>query len=444
MTIAPSGRAAFVLLLLGSRWQLAGQQQTPFEWTFDDVITTAIARHPLTEAARSRVLAARGERLTSTAFPNPVGTFWVDNTNSGGQLPIATVREISIYATLPLEPLFERGARIRRADAGVRAADAAFAAAGRQVAVDAAHAFFRQALAQASVAAAEETRAGLKNLVAYNESRVREGAAPGVDLIRAKVELDRAATDVVFAEVDLARSRAELWAFLGNEGSMPASFHLTIPSASPAGISLPPAQDLVKEALERRPDLIRARARVAEAAADVAYQRKVVVRQVDATFGFKNQSGDPTLAANNSLIAGLSVSLPLFNRNQGEIQRASGEWRAERQDLAWTERTATAEVNGIYDAACRLAAQVDALQTSFLTNAEEANRITFSAYQEGGATLLQVFDASRSLAQARLTFYRALLAERQARFDLALAAGEEPAQALTVLRVGSSPTGIKP
>jgi outer membrane protein TolC len=61
-------------------------------------------------------------------------------------------------------------------------------------------------------------------------------------------------------------------------------------------------------------------------------------------------------------------------------------------------------------------------------------QLTLGAYQEGGATLLQVLDATRMLADAHLTFVRLLCAQRQALFELALATGVEPGEALDLVR----------
>jgi outer membrane protein TolC len=100
------------------------------------------------------------------------------------------------------------------------------------------------------------------------------------------------------------------------------------------------------------------------------------------------------------------------------------------QELSWNERTALAEVEGLYGAVDRLSAQVFPLKNTFLDRADEAHRITMAAYQEGAATLLQVLDAARTRAEARLTYYRAVLIQQQTAYDLAIAAGQEPDTAL--------------
>ncbi len=92
-----------------------------------------------------------------------------------------------------------------------------------------------------------------------------------------------------------------------------------------------------------------------------------------------------------------------------------------------------AEVTGAYEVARRLSARVTDLQRTFLSRAEESARITVAAYQEGGASLLQVLDASRTLAAARLSYARAVFAQRESLLELAIAAGYDPTAPLTGL-----------
>jgi cobalt-zinc-cadmium efflux system outer membrane protein len=259
---------------------------------------------------------------------------------------------------------------------------------------------------------------------------VTQGAAAEVELIRAQVELDRASTEVALAEVDLSRSRAELWPFVS--GAAPprgfTTFRVAVPrTAAAARVPVSPLDELMARARDRRPEVLAAHARVSSATAETSLQHALTIRQVGATFGVKR------LEDRNSMIAGISVPVPLFDQNRGEIQRATAELSAAEQELAWIERTLDAEVEGTYEAAKRLSTQVLALEPSFLDRAEEASRITVAAYQEGAATLLEVLDSARTLADARVTYAHAVFAQRQSLFDLALTTGDEPEAALMVL-----------
>ena len=124
------------------------------DWTIDEVLVAALAGHPLVQAARARVSASEGARRTATTLPNPIATYWMENTRFPGEGPLTGLdREISAYATLPLEPFLQRGSRAAQADGMLRAAQATATGAEHLVALEAAHAFLGVAFALATVVA---------------------------------------------------------------------------------------------------------------------------------------------------------------------------------------------------------------------------------------------------------------------------------------------------
>ena len=108
------------------------------------------------------------------------------------------------------------------------------------------------------------------------------------------------------------------------------------------------------------------------------------MRQLAATVGVKQSGG------RNSLIAGISLPLPLFDRNTGEVQRATAERLAAEREMDATSRAVETEIEAAYESARRLSAALAGSPRTFVDRAVELRRLTFAAYQEGGATLLQV------------------------------------------------------
>ena len=308
------------------------------------------------------------------------------------------------------------------------AAEADVSLAGREVSADAARAFFRVAIAQISVAAATDILEGLDSLVRYSSARVAEGAAAEGDLIRLRVERDRAATDRVLQQVEVTRAGAMLAAFIDDparRSSRPNLVVMVDDSSFAIGSALA-AESVFTARARFRPDVLAAKARARAAQAETGLQRRLLVRQFGATFGTKSTAGE------YSMIAGLSLPFPLFDQNRGEVQRATGERLAAERELAWAERRASAEVAGAYEAARLLLAQVAVLERGFLQRAAEARRIAVAAYQEGAAPLLQVIDATRTLADARVSYYRALFARQEGLLELYSTAGLDPLGALTL------------
>lgn len=408
--------------------------------TLLSVLAAVTVNHPLVSAAEARMRAARGSRTTAGAFGNPVLTYQVENAPFPGRTgPDGIIRETSTFATLPLEPLWQRASRVSRANDDVAAAEADVVTTRRSVALDAARAFHRVAFAQLSADATSEVIVGLDSLVRYTRTRVSEGATAEGDLLRLEVERDRITTDRALQEAELAQARAGLQPYLVSVTSA-AGGALSLDTLRVAalgattgvgearlraGLVLPSRVGLADQAAAIRPDVLAARARARAAGADVGLQRALTVRQIGATFGTKSTGGASTM------IAGLSLPLPLFDQNRGEVQRARAEQTAVEQALRWTELRAAADVVGAYDAARILTERVDALQAGFLARAEASRAVALAAYREGAVPLLSVLDATRTLVDARLSYLRARYAQQDAVLALYVAAGLDPSRALT-------------
>lgn len=416
-------------------------QQAGPALTIDSVLARASAQHPQVEAARARLEAARGSRRTAGAIANPVASFLVENAGypgTGGGVPTGMERETSAFLTLPIEPLFQRGPRVRSANEGVNAARADVAQVQRDVTQSAAHAFYDLATAQAVHEVAEEDFSNYQQLLEYNRLRVREGAAPEGDLLRVQVEVARAATSAVTAQVAVIRAQAQLRLYIGGPGvtQSPArtdSLRVNVPRGAVDEKMLTTIDALVSGLGERRPDLLAARARTAEAAAGVSYQRTLALRQIGAVFGNKR------IGNVNMMMVGLNFPLPLFDRNQGEVQRATAERVAAEQELAWQVLKVNADVEAAHQVALELTRQLSTVEPSFLDRAEESRRVTQTAYEEGAASLVDVIFATRAHGEARLTYFRLLNAQRESLIDLAIAAGKPATTFLSQLRLTDGP-----
>ena len=100
-------------------------QESPPPLTLRALFDSVAATHPLVRAAASRTRAAQGARITAGALGNPVLAYQVDRAPSAGGVAMpGGDREVMATITLPFESLYQRGPRVRAADAMVRASEA--------------------------------------------------------------------------------------------------------------------------------------------------------------------------------------------------------------------------------------------------------------------------------------------------------------------------------
>jgi cobalt-zinc-cadmium efflux system outer membrane protein len=245
----------------------------------------------------------------------------------GGASPTMD-REIMTTVMLPLEELYQRGPRVRRASAELRAAAADAAVTEQRVALEAATTYFRMALAQVALDAARSVSAWLDTVVVYNRSRVHEGVTAESDLIRSEVERDRAAVDATMQAAELARARADLAAFLGD----PASSAPPVLVVAVDDEALPMPAPAPNNAASGRPEVRAARERTTAANAGVSAERTMFLRQLGVTIGTKRSLGV------SMLVAGVSMPVPLFDQNRGGRERANAERDAAQFELVAEER----------------------------------------------------------------------------------------------------------
>jgi cobalt-zinc-cadmium efflux system outer membrane protein len=444
-----SSGALAVLVLLVPFVAIPARAQPPTArpLTLRSLIESVVTRHPSLEAAQSLVRAARGSRRTAGAFGNPVLAYQLENAPLPNRAAPSMDREAMTTAMFPLEPVFQRAPRVRAADANTRAADADARAMRQRLVMEAATAYYRTALAQVRVDITTDLVHWLDTLVSYNRVRAEEGVIAEADWLRATLERDRTVAEGALHDVELASARAELRRFLGGDSQLGAplvvagdSLPLPLPtfgvtlatSVLSSGADTTRALALTR-ALGTRPEMIGARERVAAAAAGISAERSMLLRELSAMLGTKRSAGT------TSLVAGLSLPLPLFDRNRGEVDRATAERAAAVFESAVQERAIRADVEAAYASARILSARVSALASrdaasgrpvqgtgiALLDLAEESRRIALAAYREGAVPLLQVLDAARARGEARLAFFEVLYAQHASVLALFTAEGRD-------------------
>ncbi|HMG12125.1 MAG TPA: TolC family protein, partial [Gemmatimonadaceae bacterium] len=178
--------------------------------TLREVFDSARSNSPVLGAAKARVRAARGGLSSARTWSNPMVSFESQQMSDQAPGMTSSQRETMTTAMLPLEPLYQRGPRIKRAQALIRASEADVLTQRQQLAVDAAGVFYQVALAQVNVAATRSLAQWFDTVVTYNSVRVREGVTAEADLIRSELERDHVLNDLAMAESELARAQADL------------------------------------------------------------------------------------------------------------------------------------------------------------------------------------------------------------------------------------------
>jgi len=400
--------------LLLSAMLLASPQDT-LVLSLDDAVSRAILVSPAVAAAKGAVLIPAGER-GEDAWPFPDNPY-VEYERVRRQSPDGTVYDYGWKFTQQIELI---GWAKRRSAAGKRvaAAEAGVLDARRRTALEAQISYVTLQLAQRRVALADSNAVIAERLAEFARERLAAGEVNRLEYntavleaARARSQADRTAADLRGAEADLARVLA-----------VPADSAIrTVPLPDIPALSVADEAGLLSLAISRRPDL-EAALRTSDAAqtsVTAAKVQNIPNIELSARTGLEEGFDD---------LLGFSVSLsvPLFHRQQANLGRARAEREVARAALVDTRRRINAEVvaaAALYararDAERRFAAEV-------LVAASQNVELTGQAFEAGEVSVTEVV-VLRATAVATLLEYLEVLSDAyQGWFLLAAVLNAEP------------------
>ena len=373
-------------------------------------------RHNLAvEAARHRVDVARAERVAARLGPNPTLTVSAENVKVSGPTPAGDLYEVTTSLSHPIELGGKRQLRREVADLGVTLAEAQLADALRQRLAEVKRAFYETLLARTTVEYATETREGFGELVTLNQTRVEEGATAEGELLKVKLEYVKADAAVRQAQLAMRQAGIRLLDLLG-ERDFSAAGSVDGRLARPAAV--PNLEALRETALRDRPSL-----RVASQATALA-ERRVALERARAIVDIEPFVGYRRAGENNTVVFGIAIPFPIYDRNQAGIARAVAEQQLATTDLALQRNRALAELESAWQAWEAARGQMDSFEAG-VRQAEEVRAVALAAYQDGAIGLLEYLEAQRTLSDVRQRYAQSVFDAYAALLSLEQTAGTD-------------------
>lgn len=377
---------------------------------FEQLLTQALTA-PAAAEADANLAAAEGRLAQAGVRPNPELGLEVENILGRGPFQGVDGAETTLTVSQDLELWGRRGARVGVAQSEREAARWRRDASRLQVAAALAVAYAEAEAAQRRYTLAEEA---LELAVADARAAlilVEEGREPLLRGIQGESEAAaaRAALDEARAERDAAF--AELTALAGGQTPL-TSVESSLLDRSPTASVGQAADASAVLALVAERDAAQGRVRVETARGRPDVRASVGVRRFEAE--------DAT-----ALTAGVSLQLPLFDRNRGGVSAAEAEVRAAEARLRGARLDADADWRAAAarrDAAASRVVAADAAVTA----ATEAYRLTRIGFEAGRLSQLELRSTRSGLVQARDVAIAARLMRARAEAELARLEGRAP------------------
>lgn len=394
--------------------------------TFDELARRTLTGNGELVAARLEIDRARARLRQAGLRPNPT----LDFERTTGRLTGSRGEsETSIGVSVPLELGGQRGRRIDLAEVELRATEADIAERERRLVLE-----LRTTYAEALIALRElEITENLNNLdlqlVRFVQSRVNEGETAPIELNLLQVEVDRLRSRRALTEGRLQVSLLQLRTLAGMAPSDPLRLReeLALIAWSPPPPSLEASTSI---ALRTRPDLQLAILNVDLAAAGLRLIKAQTRPEITAfgryTVGraaFDDTPVGPLFDRDKTVSYGVSIGIPVFNRNQGartDAALAITQAKTRREFLEAQIRSQVTSAYLRYEAARKA---LTVFENGVIARSEDNIRIIRGAYELGEFRITDLINEQRRLVDSQREFTDAMSEQYRSLADLEAAIG---------------------
>jgi cobalt-zinc-cadmium efflux system outer membrane protein len=363
--------------------------------TIDQGVAEALEKNLGLLAERYNLTIADARIVTARLRPNPVltlnadtldllGTGFNPQTNAGGP------SNYGIRTDFLLERGGKRKARIALAEDSRAVAQLQLLNTVRGIVLDVQSSFVDLQSAKDSLRLAQENLQTLHDIVDINEKRVKNGDLAEVELLRAQVAELQFENSVRQAELRVKTAKAKLQILLGRiRNARP--FDIVGELRRDSAVSGQEA--LLTQARQMRPDLLGLVRDQARSQAEIRNQ--LALGKVDYTIGSQYLRQADTAHA-NTLGFFFQTNIPIFNRNQGEIERARQEQRQIEARILAMEATVENDVEIAYQRYATAQSTLEKIERTMVGKARDVRSITEFSYKRGEATFVEFLDAQRA------------------------------------------------
>ncbi|MES2000878.1 MAG: TolC family protein [Pseudomonadota bacterium] len=373
----------------------------PSSLTLAQALEEAAARSPAVVAAQAEVAAAEARLRQSGYRSNPELSLEVEDFAGTGELRGLRRTQTTVAVNQRLDLGGRRPARIATARAVLDVQKLRFAIARADLFQSVREQFARAIAAREKLAQVTENEERARELARVAGILVDAGREPPLRALRARSALAQvqAQREAAGADEMVARS------------SLAALFGVSTPLGAVNGTTL----DIRPQQINPDRSLDVRLADAEQLSAQAVVRQQLAERRVDPAVGVGvrhiRETGDV------GLVAGVSIPLRVFDRNQGNIEAARQALAAADARRASTLATTTARARNAIANVEAAQHRVEALEKAAVPEATEALRLAELSYREGRATLLELLDVQNAYTSSRAAL-------TDARLALALATAE--------------------
>lgn len=384
--------------------------------TLPDAVRLALAHNPDSLSTDEDVRSASGALVQAHALPNPaVFLYTLGRRISPFDSPVPN--QYGVTWTIPIGG--KRAAGISAARAALDAATATRAGSRHQLAFDVESAYIAVLLDQSQLDFARQDQAALHQAVDINEIRSKDGKIAYNDVLKLRIQARGTDDTVRQDELQLANDRADLARLVGADQLAP-QFQLAGTLAPPAAPAHLTPDALLAQALANRADYRALEASERSAASSVTQARRQPIPDLGVLADYDHVPG-----TSGEYDLELSATIPLFDRNSGNVTQAEAARRKAHFAIESMRQQLRADAEKAVRALETSQARLAVYDKELLQEAEESLEISRHAYEQGHGSLLDYLDAESSYRDVESGYRQAVADAMLAAARVRFVAGEE-------------------
>jgi cobalt-zinc-cadmium efflux system outer membrane protein len=374
----------------GVFWLLAGAAQAQ-TLTLDSALQTAFINNPDLAAAQWEIDIAQGARQQAGLIPNPVLSLDAEDTRRDS-------RTTSIKLSQTLELGGKRGARIDVASRAQETAALTLEQRRNTLRADVIDNYYGALRAQERLDLAQRSMAVAERGLVVANGRVNAGKTSPVEATRAQVQVSQIRLELNRAQIGLTDAYRRL---ASSTGSANPDFQ-AVATQGPTAPSLPSAAQLLAR-LEHTAEMRLAELSIRQNEASLGLEKAQRIPDLDVSIGSQY---DASVRERVNLV-GVSMPIPLFNRNQGNVLAATRRADQARDLRNATELRLRTDIRQALDLWQTANTDVRAFNQQILPAAQVAVDSATRGFEMGKFSFLDVLDAQRTLIAARTQYLAA-------------------------------------
>ena len=401
---------------------LMEDQGRPDGLTLDAALARMLSSNLDLLALKYEIPQADADVLTAGLRANPLiygDTQFIPYGKYGSARPLGPT-EYDLSITHPLDLSSKRRSRVEVARAARSTVEAQFQDAARRQISNLYRAYIDLQVARLNMLT---NSAAVKDQERINE-RAKKRLNAGEDLSRLDVRLLKAVDSLQDSQDSLDDAR-EAVALLLNFRPEETSDLDPCGSLRNLAPSLPPLEELTRLTLATRPDLVALRCGVGRAESEVKLAK---ANRFDDVFLFYDpytyqDNRSTRQPSGRSWSIGLTVPLPVYNRNQGNIARAHGNVSQTMVELAALERRVVSEVRLAEREYRNSRVALERVEQTTLPAARQSRAKAAASFAAGSLSLNDYLDRLDDDVDTARAYRDALVRHRRAMLDLNTAVG---------------------